>query len=278
MLRQLTCIFAIALALLMTAGFCFAERVIRAADQREITLGEMIREISGSRVILIGEDHDSMLDHWRQIKVMKALNDSAVSFTIGLEMFTSRGQKDLDNWVAGMVPEEEFVRRYYDNWSEPWYMYRDIFIFAQRHVIPMIGLNLLREVTRKVATEGFAALNGEERKMIPGTVTCEVDPSYMALVKRAFAGHGMSDKTFVHFCEAQMLWNRAMAWNILAYLRRHPDRTLVVLAGKGHAMRPAIPREVLKERAVDIRVVLPEDEVFTHWNLSVADTDYLFKK
>jgi hypothetical protein len=142
----------------------------------------------------------------------------------------------------------------------------------------MIGLNLPREITRKVAAKGFASLSGEEREMIPGGVTCEVDAAYLALVRRAFADHGISEQGFVHFCEAQMLWNRAMAWNILGSMRREPARTLVVLTGKGHAMKQAVPREILKERMVDIRVILPEDLLFTPHNLSPEDTDYLITR
>jgi uncharacterized iron-regulated protein len=266
--------------LLLTAApdLCHGERVVRANDREEITFNRMIMEIRDKRVILIGEDHQSMADHWRQIKVMKALNDTGVPLAIGLEMFTARDQGVLDDWVAGKIDEETFAGRFYENWKEPWPMYREIFLFARRHRLPMVGLNIPREITRKVALSGFASLTGEERMLIPGTVTCQVDSSYMALVRRAFADHGMEEKGFIHFCEAQMLWNRAMAWYSVEYLRREPGRRLVILAGKGHAMKPAVPREILQEADVAISVLLPEDQHFTRANLSPEDTDYLFPR
>jgi uncharacterized iron-regulated protein len=266
------------LPLLLFAGLCHGENVLRAKDGGVIPFGQLITEIKNSRVILIGEDHQSMTDHWRQIKIMKSLNDLRVPLTIGLEMFTARDQSVLDDWVSGRIDEGAFAERYYENWREPWPMYRDIFLFAQRHRITMVGLNLPREVTRKVAEEGYASLTGEERKLVPDAVTCKVDTPYLALVRRAFAVHGMSESGFVHFCEAQMLWNRSMAWNIVEYLKKEPNRTLVVLAGKGHAMKEAIPTEILKERSMDIRVILSEDQLFTRHNLSPSVTDFLFPR
>jgi uncharacterized iron-regulated protein len=266
--------------LLMTAApaLCHGEKVIRAVDREEIAFNRMIMEIRESRVILIGEDHQSMADHWRQIKVMKALNDMGVPLAVGLEMFTARDQGVLDDWVNGKLDEDTFAARFYENWKEPWPMYREIFLFARRHRLPMVGLNISREITRKVALSGFASLTGEERMLIPGTVTCQVDNAYMALVRRAFADHGMEEKGFIHFCEAQMLWNRAMAWYAAEYLRREPGRRLVILAGKGHAMKPAVPREILQELDLAISVLLPEDQLFTRASLSPEDTDYLFPR
>jgi uncharacterized iron-regulated protein len=264
-----------ALLLIIAVGCSSAEPLLRVGDRREISFARMMEELKGHRLIFIGEEHDRLLDHWFQLKVIKALHEGGVPLAIGLEMFTAENQGDLERWVAGKVDEEVFVRRFTLNWSVPWPMYRQIFLYARQHAIPLVGLNVPRGLTRKVAREGFAALTPEERKRLPGAVTCNVDAAYMSLVRRAFAEHRQGDKLFVRFCEAQMLWNKAMAWRLVEYMGGNPGRTVIVLTGKGHAMKPGIPREIHREGVPEYRVILPEDEIFKRGSVTAADTDYL---
>ena len=272
------CILSAVLLLIVTVGCSSADPVLRVNDRQEIAFGRMIEELRGIRLILIGEEHDRLKDHWFQLKVIKALNDGGIPLAIGLEMFTADNQRDLDNWIAGKMDEEEFAGRFQHNWIVPWPMYRHIFIYARQHAIPLVGLNVAREITRKVAREGFAALTPGERKELPEAITCDVDAAYMTLVRRAFAAHGQGDKLFVRFCEAQMIWNKAMAWRLQEYMRGNPGKTVVVITGKGHAMKPGIPREIRNDGSVQYRVILPEDEIFKRGSVTVADTDYLFMR
>ncbi len=271
-------ILAAAVVLNITVGCCSEDMIMRVGDRQEIAFARMIDEIKGDRLIFIGEEHDRMKDHWFQLKVINALNDVGIPLAIGLEMFTADNQGDLDRWVAGKMDEEEFVRRYNLNWNVPWPMYRQIFLYARQHAIPLVGLNVPRGITHKVAREGFAALSPEERKQIPGAITCDVDAAYMSLVRKAFAGHKQGDEMFVRFCEAQMLWNRTMAWRLQEFMRGHPGRSVVVLTGKAHAMKPGIPREIRHQGALEYKVILPEDDIFKRGSVTLADTDYLFMR
>jgi uncharacterized iron-regulated protein len=219
-----------------------------------------------------------MMDHWRQVRIIKALKDAGTPLAIGLEMVIAGNQEILDRWVAGKIDEENFVTFYMRNWDTPWSYYRDIFLYARRHGIPLIGLNVPRELVRKVAREGFAALAPEEREKLPAGITCNVDNAYLTLVRRAFAEHGGNDKSFIHFCEAQMLWNKGMASCLQEYIQRHPVGSVVILAGTGHAMKPGIPREALDEAGIEAKVILPEDSVFSRDKVTEADADYLIER
>lgn len=264
------------LLLIVTVGCSSADPVLRVDDRREIAFSSMVEELKGNRLIFIGEEHNRLKDHWLQLKVIKALLDVGIPLAIGLEMFTADSQKDLDNWIAGKMDEDEFAGRYNLNWSEPWPMYRHIFLYARQHAIPLVGLNVARGITRKVASEGFAALTPKEKKQLHEAITCDVDAAYMSLVRRAFAAHKQGDAMFVRFCEAQMLWNKAMAWRLQEFMGGNPARTVVVLTGKAHAMKPGIPREIRLEGTLEYRVILPEDDIFNRGSVTVADTDYLF--
>jgi uncharacterized iron-regulated protein len=73
-------------------------------------------------------------------------------------MFQHIEQSILDAWVAQELSEDEMRRAFVRDWSRDWYLYRDIFLYCRDQNIPMIGLNVPRSITRKVAREGFEAL------------------------------------------------------------------------------------------------------------------------
>ena len=114
---------------------------------------------------------------------------------IGLEMFQHSNQADLDRWVNGDYREEDFEELYLQNWSIPWALYRDIFLYARKEGIPMLGLNVPPEITKQVARNGFASLTDEQVGQLP-EVACKIDEAYMSFIRRVFGphGHGHSGK------------------------------------------------------------------------------------
>ncbi|MGD8924767.1 MAG: ChaN family lipoprotein, partial [Syntrophobacterales bacterium] len=187
----------------------------------------------------------------------RALKQADVSVAIGLEMFRRDSQPDLDRWVKGDLSEKEFEKIYYKNWNYPWPLYKDIFLYAREHKIPLVGLNVPPEVTKQVAREGFDSLTPEQRGDLP-MVSCRVDPEYMAFIRRSLAMHGHGGLNFTRFCEAQLVWDTAMAWSLLGFLEKNPDATVVVIAGSGHSWKRGIPAQVSSRADVPLKVILPE--------------------
>ena len=262
---------------LLVARTCSsATAVLRVSDNTTIGFSRMMEEVAGVRVLYVGEDHLRKENHAAQLKVIRNLHEQGIPLAIGLEMFTAESQQELDRWVAGRLPPADFVRLYYREWSMPWPLYRDIFLYAREHRIPLIGLNVPRSVTRKVARQGFAALTPQERKKLPSGVTCSVDPAYRDMIRHAFADHAHDGKAFQFFCEAHMLWNKSMAWHLQKFLQEKEGSTVVVLAGVGHAMKGGIPEEVSEMASgYSYRVILPELPEFPRSSARSTDVDYL---
>jgi uncharacterized iron-regulated protein len=166
--------------------------VIRIGDGAT-TFSSMMAEISNARVIFIGEIHDRLNDHITQFDVIEAMHENEVPLAIGLEMFTERDQDILDRWVSGKMSERDFVTVFNENWGIGWGLYQDIFLYARDHGIPLIGLNVPREVTRKVSESGFGSLTEEERKKLPPGITCELDGRYKDFLRRLFHVKGKSE-------------------------------------------------------------------------------------
>lgn len=277
-MKQANCMFILMLIFLLSAAVvrpCAAvEGVMRISDGQLIDLGQMLAESRSARYFFVGENHDDPLHHAAQLAIIKKLQQSGLSLAIGLEMFATTSQEKLDRWVAGKLSLREFKELYARNWTLPWALYEEILLYARDNRIPLIGLNLPKGISRKVAQKGFAALTPEERRQLPAGITCSVGPAYMEFIRQAYSNHALQDKEFTHFCEAQMLWNRNMGLQLEAYFAKNPRSTLVALVGIGHALKKGVPEEVTKETG-RYRVILPEFSGLNRHNLTSDDADYL---
>ena len=251
-------------------------QILRVSDGAVMSLSEVVEDLKQTRIVFVGELHNNRTHHAVQLEVIRALKEANVPVAIGLEMFQRRSQAELDRWIQGKLSEREFQKIYYRNWNFPWKLYRNIFTYAKDGRIPMIGLNVPPEITRQVAREGFASLSPEQREDL-GVVSCRVDPEYQAFIRRSLGMHGHGGMTFRNFCEAQMVWDTAMALNVLRFLDENPDFVVVVVAGSGHAWKQGIPVQIRSRSALPFRVILPRiPGRVERENVTVNEADYLW--
>ncbi|MFH1704264.1 MAG: ChaN family lipoprotein [Nitrospirota bacterium] len=238
------------------------------------TFPAMIKEISSARVIFLGENHTDINHHKNQLDIIKALHEKGLPVAVGLEMFPKKDQKILDDWVSSRIKEKDFIPIFYENWGYGWGLYKDIFLYARNKKIPLIGLNVPREITRKVAQRGFKSLSMEELSELPPGITCDLDQRYMDFIKRIFEYKENNDDTFRNFCEAQVIWDQSMAWYLSQYLKANPERLVTVLSGTVHAWKYGIPRQLQKFITVKYRVILP-DIPGDYRTITINDADYM---
>ncbi|HSO10282.1 MAG TPA: ChaN family lipoprotein, partial [Desulfoprunum sp.] len=204
----------------------------------------IIAELADNRVVFVGETHTSMADHDLQLRIIEALHKLQPDLAIGLEMFPTSSQRALDAYSGGDVTMDErrFLKasRYFQVWNQDYRLYRDIITFARSKGIPLIGINLDKEVTKTVFKTGSTeALPEATKKELPLDRDLSL-PGYaerLALIHdmHQTAGHGNGPLS--GFIQAQALWDEAMAEHIASYLTRHPGRRMVVLAGTQHTRK-----------------------------------------
>ena len=251
-------------------------RLLRAADGRILSLADIVKDLRQSKLVFVGELHTTQSHHHAQLQTVSALKKAGTPVAIGLEMFRRESQSDLDRWVQGELSEKEFEQIYYKNWNYPYHLYKDIFLYARDHKIPMVGLNVSPEVTKQVAREGFDSLTPKQRGDLP-MVTCRVDPEYLAFIRRSLAMHGHGGLDFTRFCEAQLVWDTAMAWSLLGYLANNPEFTVVVIAGSGHSWKKGIPAQIRQRAELPLRVILPEvPGRVDKENIALNEADYVW--
>ncbi len=265
------------LVIALTTAEVGSKQVYQVDKRKIISFNQMISDVKKADFVIIGEVHDDPDHHRLELAIIRALHESDVPLAIGLEMFRADSQRALDEWVRGSLTLDGFLPLYYDNWRMAWPMYRDIFTYAREHRIPLVGLNISDKIVATVAKKGFASLTKKERQMLPRGISCNVDPTYMNFIREAYAGHpNETDKLFLNFCEAQMVWDKSMAANLIDYRKLHPSQTVVVLAGVGHAWKRGIPEQLAQESKYSVKTALPlvpgqiEKDTVT-----VNDADYI---
>jgi uncharacterized iron-regulated protein len=242
---------------------------------QKTVMSDLVPLLKKNRIILVGEHHSNKRHHRAQLMVIQALAQSGAKVAIGLEMFREDSQSELDQWIAGEMGAKKFERVYYKNWNYPYAAYSPIFEYAKENKIPMIGLNVSREITRQVSRGGFDSLS-EEHKGKLSEVACRVDEAYMNYIRRAFGAHAHGNLNFIHFCEAQLVWDNIMAINTLSYLQKNPEAIVVILTGVGHAQKAAVPRQIAAQSKLPYAVILPEvPGNIDAQTVSTKDADYI---
>ena len=217
----------------------------------------LIDELLDYRVIYVGETHTSRADHLLQQMVIEALHtrlkDKGIELAIGMEMFPASSQAALDQYIDDPTVEEaQFLKesRYYDVWRYDYRLFRPIFSFARKHRIPVIGLNLEREIVSSVFQAGGTKnLSDSQRQALPADRQLDL-PGYVERLTATHsmhqsASHGSGD--LAGFIEAQALWDETMAATVVSYLQEHPNAVMVVLAGSQHTRKDSgIPPRVAR--------------------------------
>ena len=208
-----------------------------------LTPAELASRLAGARLVLLGESHTSAEFHRAQLRLIEELARSGRPVLVGLEMYPYTAQEHLDRWVAGLLTEEGFVAlsHWYEAWGYHWSYYRDVFLLARDHGLPMVAVNAPREVVSEVRKKGLAGLSEEDRAHAPETIDLESD-DHRTLFRAFFAGdEGLHSEMPAEQLEAmfaaQVTWDATMAHNALRALAERGganDAVLVVLVGSGH--------------------------------------------
>lgn len=255
-----------------SSGFVF-----QGSNASPVSLPELIQDLRRARVVFLGEEHGNREHHAAQLAVIRALADSGARVSVGLEMFRADAQAKLDLWVGGGLDQHAFYGLYADHWAAGlWPRYSDLFYYARQQGLPLVGLNVSRALVAQVAREGFLSLDSRDRDRL-GVVRCDVDERYQRVLALVLGRKDQESESFWRFCEAQVVWDTAMARNALRHLEAHPDRTLVVLAGTFHAWKHGIPEQFGRLSGLPFRVILPAtDESFLRYDVVLEDADYVW--
>jgi aminopeptidase N len=221
-------------------------------------------DLVSARVVYVGETHVNQADHQLQLRVVRAMHKRYPDLAIGMEMFNKNAQESLDKYINGELEEREFLKEssYFKNWGYDYRLYRDIMTFARRNSLPVIALNLDKEIVSNTFRKGgISGLSDEEKEGLPEERDLGL-AGYLERLGKAFQSHSgphFSADKMGHFVQAQALWDETMAESVADYLKDNPQKKVIVIAGSGHVykdtgMPPRVARRIDVEQAVVVNV------------------------
>jgi uncharacterized iron-regulated protein len=200
----------------------------------------VLDDLARSRVVYLGETHDSAADHQAQLQILQALHERNPRLAIAMEMFQRPYQVAIDRYLAGEIDEATLQQQteYDQRWGFPWEYYAPILRFAKANGLPVIALNVPAEITRQVARNGLESLSEGDRQWIPPAAEIQPgDPAYRQMLQEVYdqihQGRSASSN-FENFFMAQVLWDETMAEGVANFAKANPETQIVVLAGEGH--------------------------------------------
>jgi uncharacterized iron-regulated protein len=201
---------------------------------RRIAASEVLEASSQRDVVLLGEQHDVADDHVWQLAMLAALRSVRPQMVIGFEQFPRRAQPVLDAWLAGRLTEKQFLEQseWRKVWNFPSELYLPLFRFARINSIPMIALNVDRELIDAVAAKGWDGVPDALKEGL--SRPAPASKGYLDMLLRIYKEHPQRDGAeFPHFVYSQLTWDRAMA-EALAHSRSEEHPLVVGIIGSGH--------------------------------------------
>jgi uncharacterized iron-regulated protein len=145
------------------------EEIFIIPEGDRISFSKLIDDLSTIRVVLMGETHDQVEHHRIEMKVLQGLLEKGKDVALGMEMFERSQQPILDHWSQGLLTEEEFLKEV--NWDTTWGMdydlYKGILDEIRSQHLKVLGLNIERDLVRKVAQSGMGGLSFKDKEKLP---------------------------------------------------------------------------------------------------------------
>jgi uncharacterized iron-regulated protein len=203
------------------------------------SLATVAARTAGKGWLFVGESHATPPHQRYEADLVAAVADTGRPAVVGVEFLQRPKQAVLDRWIAGEIDEETFLNdvEWKKQWGFDWSHYAPLFRVCRERKIPMVALNVPRDLVRQVGRGGLAAL-GERRSEFGGDYDLQVAP-HRAVFSALLGGHPVTGTAGENMYSAQVLWDEGMADSALDWRAKNDprrERLFVVIAGSGHVM------------------------------------------
>ena len=226
------------------------DKVFDTKQMKDKSFDELIDALKENRIVMIGETHTNQMHHDVQFDIIKGLTEAGKPVVLALEMYNPKQDRKLAKWSKGKTDPNTFLKQtdFLTTWSHNYRYYKAIFDYCREKHIPIYGANIDRKYSSRIGKVGIKGLTKKENKAIPEVDTLTAEHKFFFKV----AMQGMDatmPKIFNNMYQAQSLWDAAMGEGAIKAAKKHPDATVIVLAGSGHVIYNLGIGRIIKDRS-----------------------------
>ncbi len=201
----------------------------RVYDMRQKTFSDfetMLADLARADAVFVGEQHDDPNTHRLELAIVEGLTRRGVPVVVAMEMFERDVQGAVDQYAAGTMTEEQFLKE-----SRPWPRYatdyRPLIEFAKAHHLPIVGSNVPRRIASDVSKTGMSAVEGlgNDRRFASREPQCPASGGYYNRFLEAMGGH---QGTTTNFYFAQCLKDETMGEAVSDAFQKTTGRVTIV--------------------------------------------------
>ena len=197
--------------------------------------GALVQAMQGHRVVLLGEVHDNAVQHALRAAALRQWVLQGARPALAFEQFDRERQPDIDRARRERPADADYlIAQAKGSGGWRWESYRPYVALALEYGLPIVAANLSRGEAMQVAKDGWPVLFDSATRSVLALDALPTD--FWRKHEDAIAvGHCnlLSAEELPALARAQMARDIVMARSIRPYV----DRSVVLLAGNGHARR-----------------------------------------
>ncbi|KJF99953.1 ChaN family lipoprotein [Photobacterium leiognathi] len=233
----------------------FYDYTITSAQGNTLSVNQLALALKDADIILVGEWHSHPAAHLLQSQLFAALYQQNPNMALSMEQFTRDKQAIVDQYLAGEIGERTLVSEA-NAWPNYDSDYRPLVEFAKQHKLDVIAANAPKSIVRCISKQGAGYLNKlptSERLWVAQSLTLNKD-AYQAKFLNSMH-HGNEDQNLRMFA-AQTAWDDTMAESMVDYLKSHPNKQIIHVAGRFHTMEGLGTASRIKARNPNLNIAL----------------------
>lgn len=214
-----------------------------------IQVEEATKSLPKGSILIIGELHDNQAHHDNQLTMVKSLikHFPKGSVHVGMEFLNYTDQWILYEYLNNNMTTENFLEAV--KWSQPetFPFYSPFIDLIKKDGGNVLGLNIPRSITSKVAKEGLDALNKKDLFFLPPTLLLGNENYYERFYAAVGGGHVAEEKIQNYFW-AQSIWDDVMSETALYFIEKNPEDILVIIVGDFHVAYGGGLKEIIERK------------------------------
>lgn len=207
-------------------------------SQQFVSFETLVTDVATVQVIAVGEEHYHAAIQAFELRLLRALTERRRRHVaLGMEFLERDARATVTAYLDGTIGRAEFRKRLAAS-AAFMERYFPLLRHARDHHLQVVPLNLPRRIARQVAAQGLdttlAQLSRTDRAYLPAALM-PITPRYRAYFLEAVTPHhALQGQQAEYFVEASHLKDDTMAWSLGTFLARHPEMTMLVIAGRFH--------------------------------------------